>query len=86
LSPDLNHQIDAFVEHGNHQRYHESLQNLAPADAYFGCGQATLKQRGRIKRQTIETRHLLHRKSAAQSNQSDAKLSLSLRRHLPQNP
>ncbi len=65
LPGDLQQQIDAFVEHYNHRRYHESLQNLTPADVYFGRGQTMLKQRERIKRKTIETRRLLHRKSAA---------------------
>jgi len=62
---DLKVQIEAFVDHYNHQRYHESLSNLTPADVYFGRGQTILLQRERIKRQTIETRRLQHRKSAA---------------------
>jgi transposase InsO family protein len=65
LPGDLRQKIDAFVEHYNHQRYHESLQNLTPADVYFGRSHAILQQRERIKRKTIETRRLLHRKSAA---------------------
>mgnify|MGYP001811874394 FL=1 len=65
LPGDLRQKIDAFVEHYNHRRYHESLQNLTPADVYFGRGQTILKRRERIKRKTIETRRLLHRKSAA---------------------
>ena len=65
LPGDLRQQIDAFVDHYNHGRYHKSLQNLTPADVYFGRGQTILKKRERIKRKTIETRHLLHRKSAA---------------------
>ena len=65
LPGDLTRQIDAFVEHYNHHRYHESLRNLTPADVYFGRGQTILQQRERIKRKTIETRRLLHRKSAA---------------------
>ncbi|MEN8738998.1 MAG: integrase core domain-containing protein [Phaeobacter gallaeciensis] len=65
LPGDLRQKIDAFVEHYNHRRYHESLQNLTPADVYFGRGQTILQQRERIKRKTIETRRLLHRKSAA---------------------
>lgn len=65
LPGDLSQQIDAFVDHYNHRRYHESLQNLTPADVYLGRGQTILKQRERIKRKTIETRRLLHRKSAA---------------------
>jgi len=65
LPGDLRQQIDAFVDHYNHRRYHESLQNLTPADVYFGRGKTILKQRERIKRKTIETRRLLHRKYAA---------------------
>ena len=61
----LRQKIDAFVEHYNNRRHHESLQNLTPADVYFGRGQTILRQRERIKQKTIETRRLLHRKSAA---------------------
>ncbi len=49
LPGDFQLQINVFVEHYNQQRYHESLQNLTPADVYFGCGQAILKQQERIK-------------------------------------
>ena len=62
---DLENQIEAFVDHYNHQRYHESINNLTPADVYFGRGQAILNNRERIKRTTIETRRLQHRKFAA---------------------
>ena len=65
LPGDLERQIEAFVEHYNHRRYHESLDNVTPADAYFGRAEAIIKQRERIKRQTIENRRLQHRKLAA---------------------
>ena len=65
LPGDLEAQIEAFVEHYNHQRYHEALSNVTPADAYFGRAPAIIKQRERIKRQTIEHRRLQHRKIAA---------------------
>ena len=65
LPGDLEAQIEPFVEHYNHQRYHESLDNVTPADAYFGRAQTIIKQRERIKRQTIEHRRLQHRKIAA---------------------
>jgi len=65
LPGDLEAQIEAFVEHYNHQRYHESLQNVTPADAYFGRAPAIIKQRERIKRKTIEHRRLQHHKLAA---------------------
>jgi putative transposase len=65
LPGDLEAQIEAFIEHYNHQRYHESLNNVTPADAYFGRAETIIKQRERIKRQTIEQRRLQHRKFAA---------------------
>ena len=65
LPGDLEAQIEAFVAHYNHQRYHESLNNLTPADVYFGRGQTILLERERIKRKTIEHRRLHHRKNAA---------------------
>ena len=65
LPGDLEAQIEAFVAHYNHRRYHESLSNLTPADVYFGRGHTILIKREKIKRQTIEHRRLQHRKSAA---------------------
>ena len=65
LPGDLEAQIAAFVEHYNHHRYHESLNNVTPADAYFGRAQTIIKKRERIKRQTIKHRRLLHQKLAA---------------------
>ena len=53
LPGDLEAQIEAFVAHYNHQRYHESLDNLTPADVYFGRGETILMGRERIKQQTI---------------------------------
>jgi putative transposase len=65
LPGDLEHQIEAFIDHYNNDRYHESLKNLTPADVYFGRGQAILEQRERIKQKTIEQRHLQFHKQAA---------------------
>ncbi|WP_346034103.1 IS3 family transposase [Erythrobacter westpacificensis] len=65
LPGDLERQIEAFVEHYNHQRYHESLDNVTPADAYFGRAAAIIQRRERIKRKTLKHRRLLHRKLAA---------------------
>ena len=65
LPGDLEAQIARFVEHYNHRRYHESLQNLTPADVYFGRGQTILLERERIKRDTIKQRRLQHHLKAA---------------------
>jgi putative transposase len=58
LPGDLEAQICAFIEHCNHARYHESLGNVTPADAYFGRAAAILRERAHIKRQTLEHRRL----------------------------
>jgi hypothetical protein len=50
LPGDLERTVADFVEHYNHRRYHESLDNLTPADVYFGRGDQILKRREDIKR------------------------------------
>jgi putative transposase len=65
LPGDLEAEIEAFVADYNHRRYHESIDNLTPADVYFGRGQTILLQRERIKRQTITQRRLQHQRQAA---------------------
>jgi putative transposase len=49
----------------NHRRYHESIDNLTPADVCYGRGRAILAERERIKRQTIANRRLQHQLQAA---------------------
>src|SRR5579864_1274950 len=65
LPGDLEAQIEAFVDDYNHRRYHESIDNLTPADVYFGRGPTILTERERIKRQTIANRRLQHKLQAA---------------------
>ena len=65
LPGDLEAHIERFIDHYNNHRYHESLDNLTPADVYFGRGQEILLERARIKRKTIAKRRLLHQKIAA---------------------
>jgi len=65
LPGDLEARIDTFVDHYNHRRYHESLDNLTPADVYFGRRQTILLERERIKRATIQNRRLQHQLNAA---------------------
>ena len=65
LPGDLEAQIGRFIKYYNHNRHHESLDNLTQADVYFRRGQAILQERHRIKQKTIEHRRLIHRKLAA---------------------
>lgn len=65
LPGDLEAQIAAFVADYNYCRYHESINNLTPADVYFGRASDILAERERIKRQTIANRRLQHRLQAA---------------------
>ncbi len=52
----LEQAIANFVLYYNDQRYHESLNNLTPADMYFGRDEEVLSQRQRIKQQTLQQR------------------------------
>ena len=55
-----------FVDDYNHERYHESLDNLTPADVYYGRGEKILNLRAKIKKQTLaERRRLYYRQTAA---------------------
>lgn len=58
-------QIGAFVERCYHVRCHESIDNVTPADVYFGRSETILAERKRIKLANIANRRLLHRLQAA---------------------
>jgi hypothetical protein len=45
LPGDLEQQIGVFVDHYNNHRYHESLNNVTPADVYFGLDKDILRER-----------------------------------------
>jgi putative transposase len=65
LPSDLEGEIEGFIADYNYRRYHESIDNLTPADVYCGRGQTILFERERIKRQTIANRRLQHHAHAA---------------------
>ena len=64
LPDDLDRQIKAFVAYNNNERYHESLNNLTPADVYFGRDKGIIRERKKIKRNTINQRRLQHFRKA----------------------
>ena len=60
LPGDLEQRIGEFVDYYNHERYHESLNNLTPADVYYGRGQQVLDRREQIKLNTLAMRRRMH--------------------------
>ena len=61
----LEQHIEMFVKHYHHRRTHESLNNLTPADVYFGRAQSILTNREEIKKRTIAKRRLHYQRHAA---------------------
>ena len=53
---ELQREIGRFVDYYNHRRYHEALDNLTPADVYFGRAKEVKSKRDEIKRVTLQLR------------------------------
>jgi putative transposase len=53
---ELQDAIGGFVTHYNHYRYHESLNNVTPADVYYGRYTQVLQKRGSIRERTMKER------------------------------
>jgi len=53
---ELEREIARFVEYYNNHRYHESLDNVTPADKYHGRAEQIISQREKIKRETLKLR------------------------------
>lgn len=76
LPGQLEARLAEFVTYYNLRRYHESLNNLTPADVYFGRAQTVLSWREKIKLKTFDLRRRLHDQTAAStSTQMDQILS-----------
>jgi hypothetical protein len=59
--------IRTYVNFYNHFRYHESLDNVTPADVYFGRKETVLERRKKAKRKTMQQRRLIYEKSKLDS-------------------
>jgi putative transposase len=64
---DLEAAVAAFVDYYNHQRYHEALDNLTPADVYFGRAEEVKSRRAEIKQKTLQERRNLNLQIASHS-------------------
>jgi putative transposase len=58
---ELEERIREWVEYYNNHRYHEAIDNVTPADKYFGRDQKILKTRKRIKTRTIRNRRKINK-------------------------
>lgn len=52
----LREAMASFVDYYNHQRYHEALDNVTPADVYYGRREEILARREEVKQQTLAAR------------------------------
>ena len=57
---ELEQEIGRFIEYYNHERYHESLNNVKPVDVYEGRSKQILARRQKIKRRTLQLRRQLN--------------------------
>ncbi len=60
LPCELQEHLQKFVSYYNHERYHEALNNLTPADVFYGRGEEILELREMIKRNTLAMRKQIH--------------------------
>ena len=78
LPGELKKEIEAFVEYYNNRRYHESLDNLTPADVYFGRENEVISWRNKIKQNTMKIRRLQNiKKGVIKNNLIKSNVSLN---------
>jgi hypothetical protein len=58
LPGELEQEINRFIEYYNNERYHESLNNVTPADVYGGRYEEVITRREQLKRETMKHRRL----------------------------
>jgi putative transposase len=75
---ELEQTIKEFVVYYNNERYHESLDNLTPADVYFGRAEEVKTKREQIKQATLEMRRQQHRRGVQDRLYLESESSLIL--------
>ena len=75
---ELEQTIKEFVVYYNNERYHESLDNLTPADVYFGRAEEVKTKREQIKQATLEMRRQQHRQGVQDRLYLESESSLIL--------
>ena len=58
---ELGERIREWVYYYNNHRYHEAIDNVTPSDKYFGRDKEILKNRMKIKKQTIRERKKINK-------------------------
>jgi putative transposase len=53
---ELEQEIERFIYYYNNKRYHEALDNVTPADVYYGRHREIITRRERLKQQTLRAR------------------------------
>jgi len=69
---ELEAEIEKFVDYYNNERYHESLDNVTPADMYQGRRITILNERDIIKQETLKKRKILNQKTGSISMQTSS--------------
>jgi len=62
---ELRSALESFVQYYNHERYHESLENMTPADVYHGRDREIRSRRHHTKMKTLKERRKYNRKVSA---------------------
>lgn len=53
---ELENALKHFVHYYNYQRYHEAIDNVTPAQKYYGKAQQVIERRKKIKTETVKNR------------------------------
>jgi len=58
---ELTERIREWGDYYNHERYHEAIDNVTPADKFYGRDRMVLERREKVRRETMRVRRELYR-------------------------